>query len=437
MLKEVSSSYFLSYKNFKSVFGIIKYSFIIFVLLLSLGGCTTFQPVPIDQVAFKERSQTQESDDLLVTVSVLSNEETDKVFGLPLSKQGVQPVWIEITNKSDKNYILMTASIDFDYFTPFEIAYPHHGTFTGDTNKNINQFLHDQSFYWHIKPGETNSGFVYTNLEPGYKYLNIGIYSRQNYETFQFIAEVPGLETDYGNVDFSNLYEDDYIELNEDELRESLSKFTCCTKNKEGNTDGDPLNLIVIGNRKEIAYAFTNRNWRVTETIHGNSVWKTLKSSLFGSKYHTSPISPLYVFDRPQDLALQKIRSTVDERNHLRLWITPWLFQGKHVWIGQISRDIGVKFTLKSPTISTHKVDANVDEARNYLLQDLAFSQYLQKFGFVNGVGKTKLEDSRENLTGDPYFTDGLRVVLVLTKNLLTIDKVDNFTWERLIKQSN
>ena len=64
-------------------------------------------------------------------------------------------------------------------------------------------------------------------------------------------------------------------------------------------------------------------------------------SSVFGRRYRTSPVSPLYVFDRPQDFALQKARKTVDERNHLRLWRAPVDFEGKPVWVGQLSRDIG------------------------------------------------------------------------------------------------
>ena len=413
--------------------GRIFWAGIMLTLLLNLGGCASFNPVPMGQVHFKDRSQSQETDDLIVTVSVLSQEETDQVFGMPISEKGVQPVWIKIRNKSTKPYILLTATVDFDYFTPFEIGYPFHGTFSGGTNKEIDQFLHDQHFDWLIRPGEENSGFVYTNLEPGLKYLNLGIYSDQNYQTFQFTAHVPGLETDYSKVDFDSLYGDEYIELNEQELRQALKEFQCCTTNKEGDTDGDPLNLVVIGPERAIGYAFSSRDWSMTETIHGNAVWKTIKSSVFGSQYKTSPVSPLYVFGRPQDLALQKVRKTVDERNHLRLWRTPWLYNGEHVWIGQISRDIGVKFTMKSPTISTHKVDPDVDEARNYFLQDLAFSQHLEKFGMVHGVGKARLEEDRQNLTGDPYFTDGMRVVLVLTKDMLTIEEIDRFDWERAI----
>ena len=62
------------------------------------------------------------------------------------------------------------------------------------------------------------------------------------------------------------------------------------------------------------------------------------------------------------------------ERNHLRLWLTQYRYRDSLVWLGQISRDIGVKFTLKSPTISTHVIDPDVDEARRYLIEDLAYA---------------------------------------------------------------
>ena len=85
-------------------------------------------------------------------------------------------------------------------------------------------------------------------------------------------------------------------------------------------------------------------------------------------------------------------------------------FEGQPVWIGQISRDIGVRFTTK--TITTHKIDANVDETREFLIEDLFYSQALSKIGYVEGVGAAPYEEPRGNLTGDPYFTDGLRVVM-------------------------
>ncbi len=98
-------------------------------------------------------------------------------------------------------------------------------------------------------------------------------------------------------------------------------------------------------------------------------------------------------------------------------------FEGKPVWIGQISRDIGVRFTWK--TITTHKIDANVDETREYLLEDLAYAQSLEKFGYVRGVGEYFFDSPRGNLTGDPWFTDGLRVVLIIAGEQIDISEIE------------
>lgn len=154
--------------------------------------------------------------------------------------------------------------------------------------------------------------------------------------------------------------------------------------------------------------------WDETETVYGSSLLKMGVSSLVGSEYRYSPVSALYVFGRAQDTALQRARSTINERNHLRVWLTPMRFEGEPVWIGQISRDIGVHFTTK--TITTHKIDPDVDETREFLVEDLAYSQSLAKFGYVNGGGTAPYDEPRGNLTGDPYFTDGRRAVMWISK---------------------
>lgn len=90
--------------------------------------------------------------------------------------------------------------------------------------------------------------------------------------------------------------------------------------------------------------------------------------------------------------------------------MTPFTLKGEPVWIGQISRDIGVRFTRK--TITTHKIDPDVDETRDFLLEDLAYADAIGQYGYVGGVGAAPYEAPRGNLTGDPYFTDGQRLIL-------------------------
>ena len=94
-----------------------------------------------------------------------------------------------------------------------------------------------------------------------------------------------------------------------------------------------------------------------------------------------------YFSKRQQDFAGQKPRHTVHQRNHLRVWLSPMRYQGKQVWIGQISRDIGVRFTFKTWPPVTHKIDPDIDEARLALAEDLIYSQQLVKTGWVKGVG--------------------------------------------------
>ena len=104
-----------------------------------------------------------------------------------------------------------------------------------------------------------------------------------------------------------------------------------------------------------------------------------------------------------------------------------YTFERVPVFIGQISRDIGVRFTTK--TITTHKIDPDVDETRSYLIQDLLYAQGLARVAFAKGVGAAPIEAPRANLTGDPYFTDGLRAVLWVSSRPVTFENVEFLKW--------
>ncbi|MGB5278349.1 MAG: LssY C-terminal domain-containing protein, partial [Gammaproteobacteria bacterium] len=176
-----------------------------------------------------------------------------------------------------------------------------------------------------------------------------------------------------------------------------------------------------------VYYAFLRAGWDETEVISRSSLMKMAKSFITGSEYRYSPVSGLYLFDRPQDVAFQKARDNIDERNHLRLWMSPLRFEGVPVWIGQISRDIGVRLTAK--TITTHKIDPDVDETREYLVENLAYSQALAKLGYVDGVGEATIDAPRANLTGDPYITDGKRVVLWISSQPKNFGEIEDLDW--------
>jgi LssY C-terminus len=127
-------------------------------------------------------------------------------------------------------------------------------------------------------------------------------------------------------------------------------------------------------------------------------------------------VSSLFVSGRSQDFALQKARHTINERLHLRLWMTHLCYLGKPVWIGQISRDIGVRFTWKTWNLTTHKIDPDVDEARDYVLDDLMEAGRVSHVAYVRGAQVSERTAPRRNLTGDPYITNGLRAVVIFSE---------------------
>ncbi len=407
------------------------------LVFLVIIGCAQFQHRPPKMLSFMERTQTKTDGQIQVTVAVPSAEESEQIFGFPLAAKNIQPVWLEIANNSDTSFFLYHIAIDPDIYSSGEVAWKFQsGLYSKNSQKNIYNLFRDKEIDWHFKPGTTTSGFVYTNLKVGFKAVLVRLFSEKNVKEIAFFVEVPGLKADHHRLDPCSLYsEEEMIDLDDDAMRQALENLPCCATGKDGSGEGDPINIIVIGPEDEIWPAFIIRGWDESEIIYGASLGKTIASSLFGRRYRYSPMSPLYFYGRPQDVGLQKTRQTVNERNHLRLWLSPLRYNGMPVYIGQISRDIGVKLSTKSPTWTTHEIDPDVDEARDYLIQDLLESQKAAKIGFVEGVGKATPENPRYNLTDSPYWTDGLRVVFVFNEEKTALDELEFFDWTRLYQK--
>jgi len=399
-------------------------------ILFVLNGCATQPAVnPLPEGDFRERIQTQEMQGVIVSAGVPSASETRKIFGKPLYREGIQPVWLEIENRRDQPVSFLPVGLDPQYFTPLEVA-----NLEADENLPpsalMDRFFLDQGIDLVILPGEKLGGFIFSRLDEGTKAFNVDIVAPGEFFTFTFFIPVPGLAIDHYTVDWHNLYPPErYIDVPAETLIAEVENYDCCVTDKAGTATGDPLNLVLIGRPMDVYTAFIRAGWDETETVTGSTSWKTFKSFVGGGEYRYSPVSNLYVFGRAQDIAFQKARNTIHERNHLRLWMSRLTYQGLPVWIGQISRDIGVRFTTK--TITTHKIDPNVDETREFLLEDLAYAQSLRKFGYVGGVGPVPREQPRGNLTGDPWFTDGYRLVLWVSSQPVPISGVEFLGWRQ------
>jgi len=405
----------------------------LFVGCAILHPPSSFAPQSVNEVKFRDRAQSTFDDEVRVTAAVPSREESESLFGADLSKREIQPIWVKVENHSDHTFYLVSVAADPNYFSSLEAAYVVRSDHSRFVQKELENHFRSMTFRNPILPNTAVSGFIFTNLDEGEKVVQIDLIASEKIKFFTFFVEIPGMRADYRMVDFNSLYsEKDIIEISdENQLRSALDNLPCCTTDKEGSALGDPINLVIVGDFVDVAAAFTRRGWFPTEETYSTAVWKTIKSFLFGKRYRYAPVSNLYFYGRHQDLARQKPRHDIHERNHLRLWYSPMRFKGKPVFVGQVSRDIGVRFTTKTWPPVTHKIDPDIDEARHSVIEDLLFSQSLARVGFVKGVGRATPSKPRTNLTEDTYFTDGLRAVLILDHGPLSLNQLKTINWEQ------
>ena len=369
-------------------------------------GCDRAVPDSSGEKAFASRAESRLQGDVTVHAAVLTDDESRRYFGASLADEGIQPIWLSVENGGDSRLRFLPIITDPSYFSPPEVEQLLHSWWRGESNATIAANLVRAAMPEVIPQGRTVAGFVFTHREGGLKFLQVGFETDSQEFVFRFVLPVDGVSYAVQKVDFSKLYPANMVEaVDLAKLRERLEKLPCCTTDKSGHRNGDPFDL--------------------------HSIYRTIRAFLFGSEYLNAPVSPLQAFGRSQDVSLQKARNTISLRNHLRLWLAPFTIEGLQVWVGQISRDIGVKLTTQSWYLTTHRISPAVDQDRFYLLQDMIMTGAVSRFGFVRGVGESSMPNPRVNLTGDPYVTDGLRLVLFLGEPRRTFDQIQFLEWER------
>jgi hypothetical protein len=62
-----------------------------------------------------------------------------------------------------------------------------------------------------VAPGDTRSGFIFTNADEGTKAFNVDLLSDDRTWAFTFFIAVPGLAIDHYDVDFDAIYPEDEV----------------------------------------------------------------------------------------------------------------------------------------------------------------------------------------------------------------------------------
>ncbi|WP_340119816.1 LssY C-terminal domain-containing protein [Pelagibius sp. 7325] len=399
------------------------------LLVLVLAACAGFTPpLSHEAIGFKQRAAAQTQDGLTVSAVALGPEEAQDAFGLPMIERGIQPVWLRVTNDSGTPLTLLPLFFDALYFTPAEAAFINHGWFSGETNAQIDALFATQALPLRVALGDTVEGFLFATPDLGQKALNLVYVSESKSINTAMVVPVPGLARD--TVDLTSLYTPGEIQdlTTGPELRAAIEALPCCVSDSLGEVEADPLNFVLVADTQLGLTAMVAGGWDLSETVTQASALKTLGSFLFGAIYRYSPVSDLYVFGRKQDAAFQIARDDIYERNHLRVWLTPLRFRGTPVWIGAISRDIGV---IRSGLGTTHKIDPHVDAERWYLAQSLARAQALKRFAYAAGGPVSTPENPRSSVEErNVFYSDGLRIVMELSPTPVALDEIERLPWE-------
>ncbi len=367
-------------------------------LALAAGGCATWQaPTDLSDDSLRARAVSQARDGIQVHATVMGPEDSLRYLGTDVLSDGVQPVWIEVHNGGAHQLMLLRSGTDPDYFSPLEVAWSSHLKWRGRSNARIDAHFERMAFSNPIPPGATRAGLLYTNRQPNIKVVNLDLVGNRTMVPFTLFAPVPGESRGaLGRVhEYPANQVADHTDL--DAFRAALERLDCCTTRANGTLPGVPLNAIFVGHLEDIAAAGARRGYRQAATE------ADLAEQVFG---------------RSPDLVARKRDRAGVPSHWLRLWLAPLTFRGQKVYAVQTGRPVGGRFVDEDLPQPMH---ANVNEARNLLIGDMAYSGGLERLGFVRGSAPP----------ADPSLqADGFRAVLFFTTRPRSFAQIDVLDWE-------
>ncbi|MDB5100151.1 MAG: hypothetical protein JWM80_4572 [Cyanobacteria bacterium RYN_339] len=182
------------------------------------------------------------------------------------------------------------------------------------------------------------------------------------------------------------------------------------TRTADG-TPSDPVNLIIAGTEAQVRHVFGAEGWVEADKLTAWTAIKTIKGALADSAYPTSPMSDLYMYNRKQDIALQKNATSVRHRDHLRVWQTPLKdHYGRPFWAVAATHDIAIKWSA-GEVLPTHEIAPSIDLERQLVVDDFAKSGQI-KLRYQLQALPTNFHSV--NGGGDEIFSDGKCEVLEL-----------------------
>ena len=183
---------------------------------------------------------------------------------------------------------------------------------------------------------------------------------------------------------------------------------------------GDPVNLVLIGTRRQLYAAFAAAGWSVADRLSLRSSWRMARCFVLNKPYPTAPFSTLYLFGRGQDVGFQKaIDNSPRKRHHIRFWALSlqhaeatlgtaefWRSTRRPsddtcvAWVGAGTKDTG--FSLAQLTFQiTHATDSDTNAEREFIIAELSGNKVIGEVTVYRASQHLKVEHVNH------YVTDG------------------------------
>jgi hypothetical protein len=195
-----------------------------------------------------------------------------------------------------------------------------------------------------------------------------------------------------------------------------FSKIPRRISDKAGDP-GDMVNFLIIGSQAAMEKVFTTAGWVKVDANVKETVLNGFLASMSKESYLTMPMSPLYLFDRQQDYGWAHAEpiSVVASRNHLRLWKAGFDVNGRTLWVGAATHDVGFEKDQRNNGL-THKIDPNIDLERDYVEKTLTSTGLVAEVTHV--LPQNPMQEAK-TATGGSFHSNGQVLVLKLGESSL------------------
>jgi len=185
-----------------------------------------------------------------------------------------------------------------------------------------------------------------------------------------------------------------------------------------GDRQGDPgdmVNFLIIGDEDAMKKVFTTAGWVKVDADVKSTILFGAIASFSKESYLTMPMSPLYLFGRPQDYGWAHAEpiSVVASRNHLRIWKAPFTVNGQMLWVGAATHDVGFERDQRNNGL-THKIDPDIDLERDYVEKTLSSTGLVSEL--THFLPKNPMQEAK-TATGGSFHSNGQVLVLKIASS--------------------